>query len=358
MLRLRARPFFFEKPLNTESASLGWSDFFEGARRQADRPELHPYRITAEQGTTYRIESSTERHLARRPHGPPLCVGDWVLAAPGKGDELAQIEVALARRTELVRQAAGRRTEKQTVAANLDVAFVVTDVGEDFNPRRLERYVAAVRAGGVEAVIVLNKADRAPGTEGRLLRQLDPSWTVVISSAIADIGIDELRAHLGPGRTGGLVGSSGVGKSSLTNALMGVAQQRVDHVAEDGRGRHTTTHRELVRLPDDGGVLIDTPGMRELGLWSGEGVGAVFTDLVALADECRYRDCAHESEPGCALQAAIEAGDLDPGRLRNWRKLERQAAHQSGRQAQLERRQAERAFTKKVRKATAARRKR
>jgi ribosome biogenesis GTPase len=329
--------------------SLGWSDTFEQARLDADRPDLMPARVIADHGEVVRILGPAGA-ASVRPGADPPCVGDWVLVAASVGDAPGIVVHRLPRRTELVRQAAGTVTRRQTVAANLDVVFVVTDMADDFNPRRLERYLAAVHAGGATPVVVLNKSDLALGNEGRFLRQLDPDWTVVMTSAVLDLGVDELRAHLGPGRTAGFVGSSGVGKSSLVNAVIGEAVQRVDHIAEDGRGRHTTTHRELRVLPDGGGVIIDTPGMRELALWDADGVDAVFADLVALADGCRFRDCAHETEPGCALLDAIERGEVDASRLRNWKKLQRQARRQAVRMDQALQRRESRALGKLYRR--------
>lgn len=334
--------------LATDLTSLGWSDSVERARPQAARPDLFPARVTAVHGGLVRIHGETGSRIARPGVDPPPCVGDWVFASTPRSDERARIEVVLARRTELVRQAAGEKTERQTVAANLDVVFVVTDLGDDFNVRPLERYLEAVRSGGAEPVIVLNKADLAIGAEGRYLRRLDPDWPVVVASALLGLGLDELRACLGPGRTCGFVGSSGVGKSSLVNALLGRDVQRVDHVAEDGRGRHTTNHRELLLL-DGGGVLIGTPGMRELALWDAEGVDAVFADPVELARDCRFRDCHHETEPGCAILGAIEDGELNGARLVSWKKLQRQAARQALRKDADRQRKAARAFAKKVR---------
>ena len=342
------------KPIDCRS--LGWSDYFEGARRQAARPDLLPARIIADHSGSFRIDGATGPTTARLGACPPPCVGDWVLAEPPVGNERARIEVSLVRRTELVRQAAGRRTQRQTVAANIDVVFVVTDMCDDFNLRRLERYIAAVHAGGATPVIVLNKADLTPDRQGRFTRQLDPGWPVVVSSAILDLGIEELRAHLGRGRSAGFVGSSGVGKSSLVNALMGRAEQAVNHKAADGRGQHTTTHRQLVVLPDDDGVLIDTPGMRELALWEGSGVEKVFAELEDLALTCHFRNCRHAEEPGCALRSAVEAGELEEGRLHNWLGLRRQAARQAARRDVVRQRREAKVNAKRIRAAQRSRR--
>ncbi len=305
--------------MNHDLTALGWSAFFEGARRQADRPHLFTSRVVADHGHALRLSGDIGDVLARPHRLDPAAVGDWVLHGRQAGDERVAIEVRLARRTELVRAAAGRRTAAQVVAANLDVIFIVTSP-DDLNERRLERYLAAVHAGGAEPVVVINKADLGrPGLE------LPGGVPVLHASAATGDGVDALRSWLGAGRSGGFVGMSGVGKSSLVNALRGDDALATGAIRDsDGTGKHTTTWRELVVLDDGAGVLIDTPGMRELGLWDGDGLAAVFDDLESLAAGCRYRDCQHDREDGCALQAAVDAGELGAGRVSSWLSLRRE----------------------------------
>ncbi len=258
--------------------------------------------------------------------------GDWVLIADNKGGGMATVEALLPRRTCLIRRAAGRRTLPQVVAANIDTVFVVTSPNRDFNTRRVERYLAAIADGGAAAAVLLNKVDLVEDPERWLadLRALGGA-PVYGLSAISGRGIESLGAHLGRGRTVAFVGSSGVGKSSLINRLLGADRQVVAAIREeDDKGRHTTTHREL--LPIDGGaggMVIDTPGMRELQIWSeGASVRETFDDVEAIAQGCRFRDCHHRSEPGCAVQQALRAGELSAARLEGFHKLVDAAAEQ------------------------------
>jgi ribosome biogenesis GTPase len=265
--------------------------------------------------------------------------GDWVAADPA-----GVIRARLPRSSAFIRWAAGPAGGKQVVAANVDVAFLAASLNADLSLRRLERYLAAAYESGAEPVIVLTKAD-ACGHVDDLVAEVEAiafGAPVIAVSALTGQGLTDVAARLAPGKTAVLLGSSGVGKSTLVNALAGAELMATRSIREDdARGRHTTTHRELILLPS-GGLILDTPGMRELGMFDAEGgVAAAFADVDALAQGCRFRDCGHEREPGCAVRAAVEDGRLDPARLASWRKLQRELAHERRREDPLAR-QAER----------------
>ncbi|NLV39691.1 MAG: ribosome small subunit-dependent GTPase A [Candidatus Hydrogenedentes bacterium] len=264
-------------------------------------------------------------------------VGDWVAVSPREEEDAATVHAVLPRRSRFSRTAAGDRTEEQVVAANVDVVFLVTSLDGDFNLRRLERYLTVAWDSGARPVVVLNKADLCGEVDARVAEAeaAAPGAPVAVLSAATGRGVDALRALLPPGATGALLGSSGVGKSSLVNALLGRERQAVRAVrADDSRGRHTTTQRELIPLPG-GGLIMDTPGMRELQIWSDDdGLETAFADVEALAAQCRFADCTHENEPGCAVRAALEGGTLDGGRFRSYEKLRREIRYQELRQEQ------------------------
>lgn len=315
-------------------SDLGYSPFFASQFDRVDRPGLVPARIAADGPGIYALLgcraplgelSGRLRHELRGVERP--VAGDWVAVADG--GERAIIHQVLRRRTAMIRRAADTDATPQAIAANVDVFGLVSSANRDLNPRRIERYLSAVWDSGAAPVIVLNKVDLVADV-WPLLESIEPvalGVPVVQVSALTGEGIEALRTHVGPGTTLGLVGSSGVGKSSLINRLLGVEAQHVSAIREDdARGRHTTTRRELVPLPG-GGVLIDTPGMRELGLIEdGGGVDAAFADIAELAATCRFNDCRHESEPGCAVQAALVSGALTEERLHSYGKLLREIA--------------------------------
>ncbi len=240
------------------------------------------------------------------------------------------IEEVLPRRTVFLRKAPGNPAEAQVIAANIDTVFVVTGLDGDFNPRRLERYFATARASGAQCAILLNKADLCDDLDARVqeIRAIAPGADVVPISALRGEGLDALRAYLIPGETVAFVGSSGAGKSTLINRLLGRERQLTGAVREDdSRGRHTTTHRELLETPS-GALLIDTPGLRQLQPWAGEeDVDGAFPEIEELAQQCRYRDCVHGGEEGCAVQAAIDDGSLDFDRFSNYQKMRKEAAY-------------------------------
>ena len=283
-------------------------------------------------------------------------VGDWAAVRPLTGERKAVIEAVLPRRTAFTRKEAWRRTAEQVVAANVDAVLIVTAFGFDLNPRRLERYLVAAWESGAEPAIVINKADLELDRATALVEVEAVAFGVpvhVVSAATGE-GLDELSTHLRRGRTAALLGSSGVGKSTLVNRLAGHEVLATRDVSAGGRGRHTTTHRELVLLPG-GGLLLDTPGMRELQLWAGEeSLDGAFDDVAALAAECRFADCAHDSEPGCAIKDALADGSLAAERWGSYVKLQRELRSLEIRRdkaRQAEERRLRRAFSRSLRKA-------
>lgn len=311
---------------------LGWTPEFEKAFAAHAGRGLIPARVAVEHRSRYQLLSAEGefeavlagalRHAAPHREEQPA-VGDWV-AVQRTGGDVGRIEGVLRRRSAFTRGAPGRGHERQVVAANIDAVFVVTSLNAEFNPRRLERYLALARESGARPVIVLSKADLVadPSAFLEAVRGSAPGTRAIVTSAVTGRGVAEVREELAGHRTGALLGSSGVGKSTLINALVGYERQTTAAVREaDARGRHTTTRRELVLLPG-GGILIDTPGMRELQLAdSGDGVLATFEDIESLAGSCAFRDCSHGPEPGCAVLEAVAQGRLDPGRLDSYRKL-------------------------------------
>jgi ribosome biogenesis GTPase / thiamine phosphate phosphatase len=313
---------------------LGWNNFFENQIGGEEFLHLQWARVVEEQRRLYRLAGDVDgwaevsgrfRHEAAHPCDFPA-VGDWV------GVDRGIIHHRLERRSAMSRAAAGRAVTEQVVAANVDTVFLVTAFGHDLNPRRLERYLTMVWDGGAVPVILLNKADLADNAEaerGSISARLPMVDILVVSAldAADEHGLDCLAAYLRPAQTVALLGSSGVGKSTLINRLLGREALRVRAISEtDGKGQHTTTSRQLVALPG-GALLIDTPGMRELTPWADRAaVDASFGDIAELAAGCRFADCAHEAEPGCAVLEAVESGRLDADRLEHYRRLGREAA--------------------------------
>jgi ribosome biogenesis GTPase len=312
--------------------ALGWNAEWESKFEELETDNLIPARVAAQHRGEYVVWSAAGELRARtagklyHAHevGAPLpAVGDWVgIARPA--EDAATIECILWRRSAFTRKEPGRNSADQVLAANVDTALLLAGLDDDFSLRRLERYVATTWESGAEPIIVLTKTDICADVGAAVLavETVAIAVPIVPISNVTGEGIAALEAHVRPGRTAVLLGSSGVGKSSLLNRLAGTELMRTSALAADGTGRHTTTHRELVHLPG-GALVIDTPGLRELQFWEGD-VGAAFEDIEALAFECRFRDCAHLREPGCAVLGAVDAGQLELDRLRSWRKFQRE----------------------------------
>jgi len=313
---------------------LGWTPALAASFAALGAGDLRPARVVLEHGRFYRVATGTEelravatgrlRHEAANAAAMPT-VGDWVAVKVG-GDDLASIRHVLPRHSKFSRRGAGARAAEQVVAANVDTVFLMMGLDRDFNPRRLERYLAVAAGSGAAPVVLLNKADVVSEEEreerARATASIGHGVPVLAISVRAGQGLEALEPYLAPGRTGALLGSSGVGKSTLLNHLMGTDLQRTGVVGvQDGRGKHTTSHAQLFALPT-GALIIDTPGLRELQLWEPEtSVEGAFADVQALAAQCRFSDCRHEEEPGCAVQAALTDGRLPAERLASLRKL-------------------------------------
>lgn len=325
---------------------------FDAARADLPVEDPRPARVIAVFGdscTVLHADGESPAYLSGRlmtgPGGSQVVAGDWVVIQRPPDAEFALIEAVLPRRTQLSRRAPGGGPT-QLLAANVDIALLVQGLDRDYNPRRLERYLALVHGGGATPVIVLNKSDLLEVDErdekSAGVRAVAGETRIIVCSAASGEGTDELQALTRPGRTFVLLGSSGAGKSTLVNRLLGFERQRTGVTSTaHGKGKHTTTTRELIVSPERG-VLIDSPGLREVALDETADLGAVFTEIDALAADCRFRDCLHESEPGCAVQAAIERGDLPADRLAAYLRLQREQERlhtpESIREAKLKRR--------------------
>lgn len=314
----------------------GWNSYFEALWNEGEREAAVPARVISQQRKFWRIagafgegwaEASGKLRLAAEEGVAWPAVGDWVVADVREEGSSALILEVLPRRSRFVRKKAGKKIAEQVLAANVDTALLVSALDRDFNPRRMERYLAQCWEAVAKPVIVLNKADACgdASVKAAAMERIAPGTEVCVISARTGQGMEGIEKFLAPGQTVVLLGSSGVGKSLIANRLLGEMQQNVQPVREgDSRGKHTTTARELFVLPG-GALLIDTPGLRELQLWdAAEGVSQTFADIDALAAECRFGDCRHENEPGCAVQAALNAGTLEEARLENRRKLFRE----------------------------------
>ena len=324
------KPMQLTADARTRILAIGWPDDATSRATLDGLPEGRLARVSAQHRSGYLVATAIDQEFPAqslaawmRPRFPAedrAVVGDWVLLEPAAN----QIIALLPRRTLLKRAAAGEAYKQQPLAANIDTVLVVSGLDMDFNPRRLERYLLLVRTSGAEPVLVLTKNDLHPDADVDALLAGITAQEVAIHRVNAKdpASVAVLHQYLGPGRSSVLIGSSGAGKSTLTNTLLGTQNIRTAAVREhDSRGRHTTTHRALIALPQ-GGCLIDSPGMRELKL-TGEEVleEGGFDDIEALAMQCRFSDCNHAGEPGCAIRAALESGALDAARYAHYRKL-------------------------------------
>ena len=350
-----------ENPERFDLARLGWDEAREG--ELAPHEGLVPGRVSDQQRGSYgvlvaageiRAEAAGRLHRDAVGQADLPAVGDWVVVDLDGGRPT--IRAVLERRTALVRKAAGRGSSEQVLAANVDVVLVVDSLDGGPNRRRLERYLAAAWESGAEPIVVLTKADLTddgPATAADVAASCFVRTYAV--SAVTGERVPDVAALFEGDRTAAVVGPSGAGKSTLANRLLADERQATAAVRDDGRGRHTTTYRELFLLPE-GGVVVDTPGLRELGLaGDGSGTGAAFPEVDELAAGCRFADCAHEREPGCAVQAALADGRLDPARLASWRKLAREVrfyAERKDARKRAERRKAMRRFERSRRRAS------
>ena len=319
-------------------ASLGWSPWFaEAFVRHADQG-LVPGRVTREHRGLFRVQAEVGEYVAElagrlrheaRGRADLPAVGDWVALLPAAAGLRATIQAVLPRRSRFARKAAGEEHDQQVAAANVDTVFLVSGLDHDFNLRRIERYLVMARESGARPVIVLNKADLSADAESarREVEEVAGGAPVHLVSVREGTGLEALEPYLRPRETVALLGSSGVGKSTLLNRLSGAQRQATREVrAHDSRGRHTTSHRQIFVLPT-GALMVDTPGMRELQLWdAGAGLDATFDDVEALAASCRFGNCAHGAEPGCAVREALAQGRLDEGRFASYLKLRGEGA--------------------------------
>lgn len=313
---------------------LGFGPAIAEAAQQYQADGLAVGRVVIEHRGAYVVHGNGEvwaemsgrmRHAVESAIDRPA-VGDWVVYEHDPAAERQQIQAVLPRRSAFVRRSAGESGGEQVVAANVDVLFLVSSLNRDLNPARIERYLTLAWESGADPVVVLTKADLCEDVETAVaeVERVTAGVPVHVTSAVTGEGYDRLRALLGDHRTGAAVGSSGVGKSTLINTLCGDERLETREIRDDGKGRHTTTHRELIVLPA-GGCIIDTPGMRELQLWdAAEGIERAFEDVEVLLGSCRFNDCLHDTEPGCAIREAITAGTLPAERFESYQKLERE----------------------------------
>lgn len=309
----------------TTLSELGWLPFFQQQLSLEEWDNVKPVRIIEQHKSLIEVEGVDGRQtLSIRPDMPALTVGDWILLDPTD-----QFIRALKRKSCFRRKAAGSKTAEQLIASNIDTAFIVCSMNEDFNLNRIERYLSIIHEAGSTPVVVLSKADLCtdPDYFRAQIQGLDNQLCVEAINCLDKDSAATLLPWCQPGETVVMLGSSGSGKSTLTNTLLGEAVQKTNAIREDdAKGRHTTTSRSLLQMPN-GAMIIDTPGMRELQLLDSEsGIAHTFPDIEELAKGCRFNDCLHDNEPGCKVLAALESGELDERRLKNYAKLLREQA--------------------------------
>jgi ribosome biogenesis GTPase / thiamine phosphate phosphatase len=323
--------------LNLED--LGWNSFFQDHYAMQQNNNLIParvsfqgrgmYRLISEDGELWAEIGGALRHESLGSGNLPAC-GDWVLADNPMDRDRTVIRFLLPRRTSFFRKQAGTAIGRQVIAANVDTVCLVSGLDSDFNPRRIERYLTIAWESGARPVIILNKADMCREVPIRIVEamSLAPGVPVLVASAMEGRGLEDILSYAERGQTLALLGSSGVGKSSIVNRLLGRPVQEVREIDSDtGRGMHTTAARHLFLLPS-GGLIMDTPGMREIQIWSIDaGLDTAFEDIKALSDGCRFRDCSHQTEPGCRVRNAVAEGELDEGRLNSYLKLRKEARY-------------------------------